>query len=122
MALHGSSRFEVVRDPSENAELMQAEQPLPEQKTIQRVGYRWQEINAAGERQWVHGIFPDIFDREIAGHPRVRMSGREARARLFKAGLIRGKTEGGKMRYDHKLKRIPGAGVPRLILTAPDVE
>jgi len=93
---------------------------LPEQKTIQRAGYRWQETNEAGERQWVHGIIPEIFDREIAGHPSVRMSGPEARARLFKAGLIQGRPEGGKMRYNLKSKRIPGARQPRLILTAPD--
>ena len=111
---HGSSRFEVVREPAQDADAMQGEPPLPEgQKTIQRAGWRWQERNKAGERVWIYGIIPEVFDKEIAGE--VGAEGKEARARLGKAGLIRGERVAGELRWTYK-RRIPGHGRPRLIV------
>lgn len=119
MGLHGSARFEVVKEPTENADAMQNEQPLPEgQKTISRAGWRWQEKTASGEWVWVHGLIPEVFDTDIAGP--LGMEGREARARLGKAGLIRGVKEGAETRWTSKARRIPGHSRPRLIVVEPN--
>jgi len=119
MGLHGSARFEVVKEPSEDVDAMQNEPPLPEgQKTINRAGFRWQEKTASGERVWVHGLIPEVFDTDIAGP--LGMEGREARARLGKAGLIRAERAGGETRWAFKARRIPGHGRPRLIVVEPN--
>jgi putative DNA primase/helicase len=120
IALHGAARFEVVKEPGEEADALQSEPPLPEggRVTMNRAGWRWQEKTEAGERVWVYGIVPEVFDTEIASP--IGMDGREARARLGKAGLIRPKVEDGETRWTFKARRIPGHGRPRLIVAMPD--
>ena len=123
IAEHGSSRFEPLREATKDDDGSQVEPALPEgPKTINRAGWRWQEVSEAGERLWVYGMAPEVFDREVAGP--LGMEGREARARLGKAGLIRGERTGGETRWANKV-RIPGHGRLRLILIpsgdVPDV-
>jgi uncharacterized protein (DUF927 family) len=121
MALHGSARFEVVREPGEGTDGAQSEPPLPEgAKTINRAGWRWQEKNKAGERFWVHGLIPEVFDTEVANP--LGMDGREARTRLGKAGMIKGAQENGETRWTFKARRIPGHGRPRLMVVVPEVD
>jgi hypothetical protein len=118
LGLHGSARFEPVKEPGEADEPQSGEPPLPEGvRTVNRAGWRWQERTEAGERAWVYGIIPEVFDTEIASL--LGMEGREARARLGKAGLIRPEIEGGKTRWTCKERRIPGHGRPRLIVVEP---
>lgn len=115
MVLNGSARFEVVRESQDDGGT-QTEPALPEGgKTIMRAGWRWQEMTEIGERIWVYGISPEVFDSEIARE--LGMEGREARARLGKAGMIRGNKEGGETRWTYKPRRIPGNGRPRLMVT-----
>jgi uncharacterized protein (DUF927 family) len=118
LAEHGASRFEVLHDPKESDEGAQIAPPLPDgPRTILRAGWRWQEATEEGERRWVYGIVPEVFDREIA-QP-LGMEGREARARLGRAALIQGKVQSGKLRWAIKGQRVPGVGQPRLIVTTP---
>ena len=118
IGLHGGSRFEVVREPGDEAVGAQAEPALPEGTRIpQRAGWRWQEVSEIGERQWVHGLLPDVFAAEIA-RP-LGLEEREARARLGRAGLIRGHREAGEVRWAFKARRIPGNGRPRLMVVEP---
>src|SRR3712207_7399417 len=49
------------------------------------------------ERRWVHGILPEVFAAEIIGP--LGLEEREARARLGKAGLIRGQPDKDGMRW-----------------------
>jgi uncharacterized protein (DUF927 family) len=116
MGLHGSARFEPVREGGDESGA-QTEPPLPDgAKTINRAGWRWQEVGETGERVWTYGILPEVFDAEIA-QPQG-MEGREARARLGKAGMIRAMKDGkdGVLRWTGKPRRIPGNGRPRLIV------
>ncbi len=118
IGVHGSARFEVIKE-SQGDDGSQVEPALTETgKTIQRAGWRWQEINGNGERIWVYGIIPEVFDAEIA-RP-LGMEGREARARLGKAEMIRSGKEGGEVRWVYKAKRIPGHGRPRLMVTTSE--
>lgn len=117
---HGSSRFEIIRDPDPEAPPTSGES-LPEgPRTIQRAGWKWRETNAAGEPMWVLGMLPEVFDAEIAAP--LGMEGKEARARLGKTGLIRGRSEGGELRWVYKARRIPGVGRPRLIVIEPEAD
>lgn len=114
LIVHGGSRFEPVHEQGDD-EGAQAEPPLPAMpRTILRAGWRWQETNEIGERVWVYGVEQSVFDVEI-GRP-LGMEGRDARARLGRAGLIRGRLEGGEMRWAIKAKRVPGHGQPRLVV------
>jgi uncharacterized protein (DUF927 family) len=114
IAEHGSSRFEPLKGEQTEDQGSQVEPPLPDgPKTIQRVGWRWQEANEVGEQAWIYGMVPELFDTEIAG--RLGMEGRDARARLGKAGMIRGERAGGETRWTIK-QRIHGHGRPRLIV------
>ncbi len=118
LALHGSARFEVVKEPSPEDDASQTEPPLVENvRTISRAGWRWQEVDAAGRRQWVHGMIPEIFAAEVAAP--LGMEERDARQRLGKAGMIRGKKEGDGMRWTIKTQNVPGHGRPRLIVADP---
>jgi uncharacterized protein (DUF927 family) len=119
---HGAARFERVRDPGEEDDGAQVAPPLPDMpRTILRAGWRWQEATEIGEMRWVYGVAVDVFDAEIARPS--GLEGRDARARLGRAGLILGKQEGGEMRWAIKAKRIPGLGQPRLIVaTAAAIE
>jgi uncharacterized protein (DUF927 family) len=117
IAEHGSSRFEPLRDGNKDDDGAQVEPALPDgPRTINRAGWRWQEVNEAGERLWLYGMVPEVFDREVAGP--LGMEGREARARLGKAGIIRGERAGGETRWTAKT-RVPGHGRPRLIVVQP---
>lgn len=124
IAEHGSARFEPLHDRNKDDGGGQVEPALPDgPKTINRAGWRWQETaEGTGERLWVYGMVPEVFDREVAGP--LGMEGREARARLGKAGIIRGERAGGETRWANKV-RIPGHGRLRLIVIAgsdaPDV-
>ncbi len=116
---HGSARFATVKEPGEDEEAAQAAPPLTEGRTtINRAGFKWQETNEAGERLWVYAFLPEIFAAEIAAP--LGMDEREARTRLGKAGLIRGKLEGGEMRYSFKARSIPGEPRRRMIVANPD--
>jgi putative DNA primase/helicase len=118
IASHGTARFEVVRDPEADAEGAQVEPPLPDgPKTILRAGWRWQEADASGERHWIFGMVPEVFDDEIARQ--LGLEGKEARAGLGKAGFIRGHREGGELRWAFKAKRVPGVGRPRVMVIEP---
>jgi putative DNA primase/helicase len=118
MALHGSARFETVKEPDADADGAQTEPPLPEAtRTIQRAGWRWQEVDDKGERRWLHGIIPEVFDAEIAGA--LGLEPRDARARLGKAGLIRGQKQGDGNRWTIRPRTIPGNGRPRLVVVEP---
>lgn len=112
MEAHGAARFAVVDPPGRRTQARldepQGDPALSAQITINRAGFRWQETNDKGGRFWVYGILPAAFDAEIAGAPEVRMSGREAKERLAKAGMIETFTELGKTRYDTKSHRIDG--------------
>ena len=92
LALHGSARFDTVRDAKPG-------------------GF------AGTEQRWAYGIVPEVFDAEGAGP--LGMEGREARARLGKAGLIEGEILKGVQRWTLKPRRIPGVGRPRMVITAP---
>lgn len=122
IAMHGAARFDVVRDPRAGE---QAEAEAPEGvRTINRAGWRWREeiepaAGAPVECRWVHGIMPDVFDAEVAGP--LGIEGREARARLGHAGLIRGVREGGEWRWAFKPKRLPGVGRPRMVVVEPQI-
>jgi putative DNA primase/helicase len=114
IGLHGSARFEPLRQEGGDEAGAQNEAALPEgPKTILRAGWRWQEATEIGERAWIYGMLPDVFDAEVAGP--LGMEGRDARARLGKAGLIRSERTGGETRWKVK-QRIPGHGRPRLIV------
>lgn len=118
IGMHGAARFAVVKEPDPEAEGAQAEPPLPDgERTINRAGWRWQETNDKGERRWVHGILPEVFAAEIAGP--LGLEEREARARLGKAGLIRGQPDKDGMRWTIRPRVIPGAGRPRLVVAEP---
>jgi putative DNA primase/helicase len=112
---HGSSRFQRVRERDEGA---QNEPPVPAgDRTVDRAGWCWEgEISPVGERFIVHGIAPEVFDAEIAGP--LGLTGRDARARLGRAGLIEGHKESGKLRWVFRPKRIPGVGRPWLVVVA----
>ncbi len=115
LVAHGAARFERVREPGEDEAGAQVEATLPDvPRTMQRAGWRWQEATEIGERRWVLGVAVDVFDAEIAKPS--GLEGRDARARLGRAGLILGKQEAGEMRWAIKAKRIPGIGQPRLIV------
>ena len=121
MGMHGNARFEVVREQgADDFEPQSGEPPLPEngKTTMNRAGWRWQEKTGAGERVWVYGLIPEVFDTEIANP--LGMDGREARERLGRAGLIRSKMEGREKRWAYRAKRIPGHGQPRLTVVIPD--
>lgn len=75
-------------------------------------------MTETGVRLWVHGMLPEVFAAEIAA-PLV-MEARDARARLGKAGLIRGKKEGDEVRWATK-QSVPGSGQPRLIVVEPSL-
>lgn len=120
LALHGSARFEVAGEKQEET---------PETKTISRAGWRWRKDEASKDEsgailtavRWVYGIAPEVFDAEIA-QP-LGAEGREARARLGKAGLIEGEVVGVEQRWTLKPRRIPGVGRPRLVVaTAAAIE
>ncbi len=118
IGMHGSARFETVKEPTEDADGAQAEPPLAEGvRIMQRAGWRWQETNDQGERRWVHGLLPEVFTAEIAGP--LGLEDREARARLGKAGLIRGQPDKDGMRWTIRPRSIPGAGRPRLVVVEP---
>ncbi len=111
---HGSSRFEPLRSEKPEDAGGQVEPALDDRlKTIGRVGYRWQETTETGEKVWIFGMQPEMFDAEIAAP--LGMEGKDARSRLGKAGMIRGEKAGGETRWTIK-QRIPGLGRPRLIL------
>lgn len=118
---HGSSRFELVKRPEpekDDDKGRQVEPPLPDgPRTNLRVGWRWQEADEIGVQHWVFGLAREVFDREIA-QP-LGMEGRDARARLGRAGLIRGQKEGGELRWAIRGPRISGLGQPRLIVATP---
>ncbi|MCQ4162817.1 DUF927 domain-containing protein [Roseomonas sp. GC11] len=117
IGLHGAARFERVREPGEE-DGGQTEAPLIEGARIaQRAGWRWEEIDGTGERRWIHGLIPEVFAAEIAAP--LGLEEREARARLGRAGLLRGEREGGELRYAIKAKRIAGVGRPRLLVVEP---
>ena len=116
---HGSARFETVKDATEEAdEGAQVEPPLAEGvRIIQRAGWRWQEATETGERRWVYGLVPEVFAQEIAAP--LGLEDRDARARLGKAGMIRGEKAGGETRWAIRARSIPGVGRPRLIVVQP---
>ncbi len=114
LALHGSARFEVAGEKQEETS---------EVKTIARAGWRWRKDEAKPDEngspglisvRWVYGIVPEVFDAEIAAP--LGMEGRDARARLGRAGLIEGEKVAGVQRWTLKPRRIPGVGQPRLIV------
>lgn len=119
IAAHGSARFETVKDAAEEAdEGAQVEPPLLEGvRIIQRAGWRWQEATETGERRWVYGLVPEVFAQEIAAP--LGLEDRDARARLGKAGMIRGEKAGGETRWAIRARSIPGVGRPRLIVVQP---
>jgi putative DNA primase/helicase len=118
LAAHGAARFEVVRDPADEAEGAQVEPALPEGARIaQRAGWRWQEVNEAGARRWIYGLQPDVFAVEVAGP--LGLEERDARARLGRSGLIRAERAGKETRWAIRAKSIPGIGRPRLIVVEP---
>ena len=131
LALHGSARFDTVRDAKPGE---QTEGGLPDGgRIIARAGWRWRvdvprtnddgtpQMGPGGfavtEQRWAYGIVPEVFDAEVAGP--LGMEGREARARLGKAGLIEGEILKGVQRWTLKPRRIPGVGRPRMVITAP---
>ncbi|WP_439596709.1 DUF927 domain-containing protein [Falsiroseomonas sp.] len=118
IGMHGAARFSVVKDPDPDAEGAQTEPPLPDgERTMNRAGWRWQEPNDKGERRWVHGILPETFAAEIIGP--LGLEDREARARLGKAGMIRGQPDKEGMRWAIRPPKIPGFGRPRLVVVEP---
>jgi putative DNA primase/helicase len=123
IGMHGSSRFETLKDEkADSRDGEQAEPPLPEgAKTIQRAGWRWQEVDEEGHRVWVHGMLPDVFVAEVCGQ--LGMEERDAHGRLARAGLIRTKTEkSGKRRFTLKDRRVPGlTQAPRLVVFVPGI-
>ena len=121
IATHGSARFEAVREADPQDDALQSEPPLVEgPKTMLRAGWRWQEINSAGDRIWVYGMAPDVFDAEVAGP--LGLEGREARARLGKAGLIREGVESGRTRWTYRPRHIRGQSRNlRLMVTDGDL-
>jgi putative DNA primase/helicase len=118
IGLHGSARFEAIREPGRDPEFPGVETLSEGQKTINRAGYRWQELTDGGEIAWVHGIIPEVFDAEVAAP--LGMEGRDARARLGKAGLIKAGKDGGETRWAWRPRRIPGNSRPRLIVVPPE--
>lgn len=120
IAEHRLSRFEPVRDETEPEDAIgaQVEAPLREPPRLPNLaGWRWQEVNSIGERRWVFGIVPAIFDAEIATP--LGLETRDARRRLHDARLIRGKADGGKLRFALKPMRIKGHGQPAMIIVEP---
>jgi hypothetical protein len=63
---HGSSRFETIRDPAPTGDGGQVAPMVPDARTNDRAGWKWQEVDAAGARQWFYGFDPAIFALEIA--------------------------------------------------------
>lgn len=120
IALHGAARFTIVCDPKAGEQV--ESEPPENERTINRAGWRWLEDvaaaeGAARERRWVYGIVPEVFDAEIAAP--LGMEGRDARARLGRAGLIRSERVGGELRWTSKARRLPGGARPRLIVAEP---
>lgn len=114
---HGSARFEVIKEPTAEEEASQTEPPLDERgRTIQRLGWRKQEVLDTGERRWLLLIIPDLFTAEVAGP--LGLEQRDACERLGKANMIRGRKEGDGMRWTIH-QTIPGHGRPRLIVVDP---
>jgi hypothetical protein len=58
-----------------------------------------------------------VFAQEIAAP--LGLEDRDARARLGKAGMIRGEKAGGETRWAIRARSIPGVGRPRLIVVQP---
>ncbi|MFW5642304.1 MAG: DUF927 domain-containing protein [Roseicyclus sp.] len=114
--LHGSSRFETIKDGAEPEDGGQSEPALNDrEKVINRAGWRWQEADDEGRRLWVYGMAPEVFTAEVAGP--LGLEQRDACGRLGKAGMIRGQKQGDGMRWTIRPRSIPGAGRPRLIVT-----
>lgn len=123
VGMHAAARFDVVRDRGE-AEQTEAPEPPEGPRTMNRAGWRWREDVPAAEgdapdRRWIYGIIPEVFDAELAGP--LGLEGRDARARLGRGGLIRGKREGGEMRWTFKPRRLPGGERPRMVVVEPHV-
>lgn len=123
IGMHGGARFDVVRDPKDG-EQSETTEPPEGPRTINRAGWRWREDVPAGEngpaeRRWIYGIIPEVFDTEISGP--LGMEARDARARLGRAGLIRGKREGGELRWTFKPRRLPGGERPRMVVVEPHI-
>lgn len=119
IAEHRQSRFEPVHDPEEdkNGVGAQVEPALNDgPRMVNLAGWRWQEPNDIGERRWIFGIVPEIFDAEIVAP--LGMAARDARERLHRAGLILGKAEGDGVRLAWRPRRIPGHGQPRMVVIA----
>jgi putative DNA primase/helicase len=113
MMLHGNARFEPVRENHDDVG-SQTEAVLPDgSRVMNRAGWRWQDVTEAGERVWIYGMQPDVFDAEIAAP--LGMEGKEARGRLGKAGMIRGVKESGELRWTFRPRSIPGHKRPRLV-------
>lgn len=118
---HSNSRFQTMVEPDQDEIGAQVEPPLKDggRPIMNRAGWRWQEVNERGERQWVHGIIPEVFTAEIAEPCGIEH--REARAKLGGAGFLRGQKERDGMRWATRPRRIPGEGQPRMIVVAPRI-
>lgn len=120
VAENRSARFETVAEAEDTEDSVgaQVEPPLKAPAPLAKLaGWRWAEVNSIGERVWVYGLSPEIFDAEIVAP--LGMAARDARERLHRAGLIRGKVESGILRLAWRPRRIPGHGRPSMIVIEP---
>lgn len=117
IGVHGASRFTTLKDPSPDSEAAPTEPAPPDERTLNRAGWRWLEANERGELRWVYGMIPEVFATEIAMP--LGLEEREARVRLGNAGYIRSQHDKGGARWTIRPRVIPGAGRPRLIVVEP---
>lgn len=115
IGLHGAARFETLRE-QEDDDAAQAEPPLADARTINRAGWKWQEVDASGARRWCYGFLPDVFAAELC-RP-LGMEAGEARRKLHALGLIRTEQRGAELRLTVR-HRIPGHGRPALLVLLP---
>lgn len=118
LVAHGPTRFETLRSADDGDDGGQTEPPAPDTHTINRAGWKWQEIDNNGARHWIHGFAPDVFAAEIA-QP-LGMDPREARAKLDRASVLLAADRGGRRRRTTR-KRIPGHGVVELVAILPAI-
>ena len=68
----------------------------------------------------IYGITPEVFETEVANP--LGLEGLDARRRLGKAGMIRGRLEAGQMRWAIRPPlTVPGVGRPRLVVVEPEL-
>ncbi len=116
VGLHGAGRFETIPEAKDNGS--QTAPQAPDTRTINRVGWKWQEADDTGVMRWSYGLIPEIFASEICAP--LGMEPNEARRKLDKAGLLVVDERGGKRRRTRRTP-VPGHGRPDLVVLVPTI-